>query len=502
MEFLINNSWNSIEKLIESSFLIYIYELIFYNFINTMKKNLIVYIIAFLEWFTTLAVEVFAIRKAVPLVWNNIVITSIILWIIILALSLWYYFWWIYSQNLDPVALSKKLRNNLLISALYYCFISFLFENILLEKLIAYFDNYVLAVFIMALILFFIPVYLASQTVPLLTEIHKGEWKWITTGKILFYSTLGSFLWSIVPVIVLLPFLGLAKSIFVIWFLLCICAFALQFCFIWWFNYFLFLISWGIVWLFFTINTNAADQFETLYQNILIYNSWNYRVMSLDGSFSSAIDMDTWLSPFNYIKEALSLTEQVKPKSILVLWAAWFTYPQSIASSSWLETLDVVDIDGALYDIAQNNFYKKPLDKKINFIPQSGRYFINECIRKWKKYDLIFVDVYNGKMNIPSEFLTKEYFDSLNKIWDVVISNIILDPLFRKDFSKNLLNTIFLSNSQIFYKNVSLESWEFANFLFSNKKFTAFGSIPYNDGFSYYTDDKNDIEKDKYNFFY
>ena len=56
-------------------------------------RTIIIFAIAFLEGFTTLSVEIVAIRSFTPIIWTNSISTSVILWVILLALSYWYYIW-------------------------------------------------------------------------------------------------------------------------------------------------------------------------------------------------------------------------------------------------------------------------------------------------------------------------------------------------------------------------------------------------------------------------
>lgn len=53
--------------------------------------SLLIYCIAFLEGFTTLAIEIIALRRFTPLIDSNSISTSIILGVILLALSYGYY---------------------------------------------------------------------------------------------------------------------------------------------------------------------------------------------------------------------------------------------------------------------------------------------------------------------------------------------------------------------------------------------------------------------------
>jgi hypothetical protein len=269
-----------------------------------LNINKLIYLIAFLEWFTTLAVEVLIIRKATPIVWNNLIITSIVLWIVILALSIWYYHGWIISSKFNKDTIVKILWYNLLFSWIFYTFVSFLFENRLLEFLITKTSNYIISIFLTILILFFIPVYIASQTVPLLSEISKIAKKWETIWKILFYSTIWSFFGSIIPILLLLPWIWLLKSVFLIWWILILCHIIL----IWW--YFKRLSIIWIVSLVITIslsifykefNKNLIYQEDTPYHSISIIKNWNIKLMQLDWSYSSSYDTINKESIFQYI---------------------------------------------------------------------------------------------------------------------------------------------------------------------------------------------------------
>jgi membrane protein YqaA with SNARE-associated domain len=68
------------------------------------------------------------------------------------------------------------------------------------------------ALFLVALLLFFVPIFLASQTVPILTELIPIESKGRSAGLIFFISTIGSFLGSICTTLFLFPWLGVFKT--------------------------------------------------------------------------------------------------------------------------------------------------------------------------------------------------------------------------------------------------------------------------------------------------
>jgi hypothetical protein len=91
---------------------------------------------------------------------------------------------------------------NLLIASLFYTFMSFPLENKLLSLLLGYDIGYFIPVFLAISILFIVPVFLASQTIPLLSELIDDDKKAVVLGKLLFFSTIGSFMGSVVTSLV------------------------------------------------------------------------------------------------------------------------------------------------------------------------------------------------------------------------------------------------------------------------------------------------------------
>lgn len=175
--------------------------------------NLILYIVAFLEGFTTLSVEIMSIRNSVAIVGSNSISTSIILGIILLALSYGYYRGGVFASQNKPEVIKKKIYQNLLIASIFYTFVSFPLENQLLSHLLSLNIGYFLPIFIGVSVLFILPVFLASQTIPLLSELIDDDKKAVIIGKLLFFSTVGSFMGSVVTSLVFFSYIGVEKSI-------------------------------------------------------------------------------------------------------------------------------------------------------------------------------------------------------------------------------------------------------------------------------------------------
>lgn len=455
--------------------------------------SLIIYLIAFLEWFTTLSVEIVALRIFTPIIWSNSISTSIILWIILLALSYWYYIWWKLSLNKEKIP--KKLVTNLIISSSYYFFITFIFSSSILEFLLWITWSYFLWILLTSIILFFIPVFLASQTIPLLAELLKWTNVWEKIWKLLFYSTIWSFVWSVWTSSILFLYLWVFKTWILSSILLSFSALIISIFFIKKEKSILTISIFFIFFLFFIITYSQANNViyskSNAYHNIIIYNWENNRYFTLDWLYSSWIDLNTKNSSFKYINETINKVREIKPKNVLVIWAAWFTFPNDISEFEYIENIDVVDIDSSLKKISEEYFLQKTLSKKINFYTQPTRFFLNNIDSK--KYDFILIDAYSWK-SPPSQLLTLEFFEDLKKVWDNIYINIIMDSEIKSDFSNNLFSTINKAFGESYYIDVNLkESW-LTNIIVTNNYSENY--IKNNKNKNIYTDDKNSIELD------
>ncbi len=462
--------------------------------------SLIIYLVAFLEWFTTLSVEIVAIRNFTPIIWTNSISTSIILWIILLALSYWYYIWWKLSENKDKI--KKRLVANLIIASLYYFFISFIFSWIILEFFLENTWSYFFSILFSSIILFFIPVFLASQTIPLLSELLKWKNSWEKIWKLLFYSTIGSFIGSISTSSFLFPLIWVFKTWILSSIILIFCSLLITFYFIKNTRLQIILTALLIFLIFFTTNfsyiTKAIYKEANAYHNIDIfdYNDKSKRIFMLDSWYSSWINLKDKKSFFNYIIETKKKLESLKSKNILVIWAAWFTFPEEASEYDFVKNIDVIDVDPRLKDITEKYFLEKKLSKKIKFYPIPTRYFLNQKLKEknFKKYDFIFIDAYSGK-NPPPQLLTLEFFEQLNKIWNNIHINIILDSKLNNDYTKNIFSTINKTFKKTYYKNLAPKSKKLTNIIITNNFYKEYEkNIFYNENI--YTDDKNSIELD------
>lgn len=382
--------------------------------------------------------------------------------------------------------------------------ISFVFEATLLQRFLDTTGNYILTLFAVSFLLFFLPVFVASQTVPLLTELIDGDSKGEAAGKMLFASTVWSFLGSVWTSIVLFQYLWVFGSWLFVWALLI-------FCVVLWRRKSHPKLAWLCVWcialcgIWYAVFTSWSSvySFDSAYQSIRIVDGYErdgrpLRVFKTNDAYASAIYIDDKTSPFTYVQEAVEQTIALSPKRILVIGAAGFSYPYEVWKWLWdIETIDVIDVDPSVKHIAEEYFLEQALDPSINFIPLSARYVVYDKLSAGITYDVVFLDAFNGKA-IPWELTTLEFFQDIQGLipeW-VLMINAILDKELTSDLAKNISTTLEYVFGQIWYKYASSDPWSpIQNVILSTKyldaTYTASGG-----GGIIYTDNKRTTESD------
>lgn len=463
---------------------------------------LFIYLISFLEGFTTLSVEIIAIRNFTPIIWTNSISTSIILWIILLALSYWYYIWGKNTKWKTSDELREKIIRNLVISSVYYMFFTFKLDTLLISNLLSLTDNYFISILISSFLLFFIPVFYASQTIPLLSEVLKWDNTGEKIGKLLFFSTIGSFFGSVWTSSILFATIWVEKSAILNSVILSFIAILLVIQLKKWIK-----LSWVMaiiiffLWIFLIISPSKNLWFiyekANSYHNIKIFDSNNNkRIFMQNAWFASGLDLETGESYFEYIKEIKSKIIEWWYESIWIIWAAWFSLPNELSKYNQIKILDVTDVDSSLKEISEKYFLQEKLDEKIKFYVESARYFINNRIKEWKIYDAIVIDVYVWNSLSP-QTLTLEFFEWITKISKDIYINLITETWLKSTFSNKLLSTMEEAFWNVYYIDTQKwKSWPKTNFVVTNREFDWYTKYNKKEDLDIYIDDKNTIELD------
>jgi spermidine synthase len=392
--------------------------------------------VVFLTGACVLIIEVVATRILSPYYGNTIFTVSSVISIVLAALSMGYYFG---GKLADKYPTEKVFYSIILMSGLSVVLL-YLLKLFLLPSL-GYGFSIVSGPIISAIILFFIPSLLLGTLSPFAIKLQGQRFpeKGIgsITGEIFFWSTLGSIFGSLFTGFVLIPQFGISQIILAVAIILIILGFFP-------------LIKIGVlkksifkVILFSVIgillismlsavkNKNVVYGHDGVYEKITIYDreyaGRPVRFFQQDRSSSSAMFLDSDELVFNSTKY-YALYKVFKPdvKNALVMGGGAYSVPKALLKDLPGATVDVAEIEPSLYELAQK-YFKVVKTERLNNYTDDGRRLLHDT---YKKYDLIFSDVYYSFFSIPAHFITQEFFkiakDKLSEN-GIFIANLIGD---------------------------------------------------------------------------
>lgn len=405
---------------------------------NDNAKNYIkIMFVLFLEGFVSLSFQMLYIRQLTPFVGNSVEVVSWIVGVFLIALAVGYK----KGGNID---VEKKDVTIKLIFNLFSAIIiagmglSFLFLELYFSS--GLFSNYVLMI-LYCIIIIFPTTYFLGQTLPLITNIMKGNKVSEISGNVLFLSTIGSFLGAIVTTNILLKFFGVSMTIFInILMLSCLIIFlefskkdkklktqTLT-------------IS-AILFFIYAINIPIEKenfQKTNQYANYKIINNGEKKIFSSNKSYSSILEKENKYGYIKFLEKIIFDDFKVRNQNILVIGAGGFLFSKDLEYTK--NKFTYVDIDPEIKEIAEQYF----LNGSINgeFIPLDGRNFINQTKNE---YGVIFIDAYSSRLSMPEHLLTQEFFESVRdklKNGGILIVNTIYKSNFNDKFSIKLNKTI------------------------------------------------------------
>ncbi|MBI4232352.1 fused MFS/spermidine synthase, partial [Candidatus Peregrinibacteria bacterium] len=163
-----------------------------------------------------------------------------------------------------------------------------------------------------------------------------------------------------------------------------------------------------------------AGQIEinTPYNTVLIvdelYNNKPARMLKISTNHSSAMYLNSNELVFRYTK-FYDLARHFMPKmqSALILGGGAYSYPKHFLKAYPQASIDVVEIDPELTEIAKK-YFKLYDDDRLNIYHEDGRTFLN---RTENKYDVFFGDAFKSFYSLPYQLTTQE---AVQKTYDVL----------------------------------------------------------------------------------
>ncbi len=379
-----------------------------------------------------LIIEIVAIRILSPYFGNSIFTFSSVISVVLFALSLGYYVGGGLADKYPREAVFYAI-----IAAGGFCTLFLYLAGTIFLPSFAYALSIVWGPIISSLLFFFLQSFLLGMLSPFAIVLQKKRMEEIglgsTTGQIFFWSTLGSIAGSLGAGFFLIPSMGTDKIMLSTgFFLLILGLFSGLHMRVWLKLCCVLLLSLGALFFItpFDLNpTGVLYQKDSLYQRITIYDGVYEdrptRFLLQDRNPSAAAFLDSDELVYAYTKY-YSLYQVFTPdmKQALVIGGGAYSIPKAILKSTPKASVDVVEIDPILFEIAKT-YFSVPDNERLNNFSMDGRRLLHGSS---KKYDMIFSDAYASFYSIPEHLTTQEFFKmAKEKLSDqgIFIANVI-----------------------------------------------------------------------------
>lgn len=333
----------------------------------------------------------------------------------------------------DKPEVNKKFKLILLISSVLILIIPFL-QNSVIEAVSLLVKDIRIGAIISTMLLFFLPSVFLGFLVPMVQKLKitdletSGE----VSGKVYALATLGGIFGTFIGGFWLVPSFGSVEILFFMAISILILIPFVDFkidkkeiIFI--------IISTivlvGIMYIYSNKNDKTGEKvlageinefvsYDTEYSRILVFNRYNQnndliRSFTMDSGHESAayVDEDRWNElVFEYTKMYdLMFNSSKEIKDTLLIGGAGYSYPKHYISKYLDKSMDVVEIDPVVTEIAKKYFYLDKLIEeykteetgRLKLITEDGRTYLNN---NTKKYDAILNDAFSD--TTPAATLT------------------------------------------------------------------------------------------------
>jgi predicted membrane-bound spermidine synthase len=391
----------------------------------------LLYTIVFIEGFCSLGGEIIALRRLLPHVGSAIVVTAPTIGFFLLALALGY------ASGARVAADYRRIVcRNFLIAALLA---GVGLAGVSVDALFAHLQPALVAYLVFIAGILCPLAWLLGQTVPILTNLMQSERTGEASGLALYWSTLGSFLGSLLLSLVVMQWLGVSAAVVACTLGLLLGALLLAAG-----NFKIWLFSGLTAALAVAIGLQHTVTADTAYAEyivgpVAIAGQREPRAFWVNKSLASLLDDSQPANYTRYIKHLRQILLDdlgFKDKEILVLGAGGFT----LSHDEPLNRYTYVDIDPAIRQLAEKHFLHQAV--RGEFIVDDARRFVATTERR---FDAVVVDVFSSHTSIPSHLASREFWASLRRVLKadgLLLTNLILDGKLETPYARNLLATI------------------------------------------------------------
>lgn len=222
------------------------------------------------------------------------------------------------------------------------------------------------------------------------------------------------------------------------------------------------------------------------------------RVFLVNNQWASILDASVPPRPTPYIQRMQRLLSEdlgLNNSEILVLGAGGFT----LSLGQTLNRYVYVDVDPKIVDLAEQHFLKQRIVG--DFVADDARHFLLAFPHSGRKrFDAIVVDVYSSHASVPAHLTTLEFWRLLPVALaddGVVVINLILDSRLRSPYARNLLETIETALGRCAVEVLNPAAPVASNVLVTCRPAVGDGVLFRPGRPSVYTDERNPTDRDR-----
>lgn len=382
------------------------------------NKSKFLFLIAFISGMVIMSVEMSASRLLAPHFGTSIFVWTNIIGLVMIALSLGYYFG---GKLADKNSSRIQLMKIILLASVFIIIIPLMIRPVVdlttMDIFKANISSIIILVgsFFSTLLLFVFPIFLLGMVSPYIIKLLSIDDKNIgnISGSVFAFSTLGSILGTFISTLILIPTIGTKRTIMASALVLML------------FSTiglmkknkkYLILILLFLPLMFLNIyviknDAKAVYEVESPYQYIQVVNEsdgTNYLFYNEGMGINSVYNPDKNITGYYYDYYNV-LPEMVDKKEldVLIIGFAGGTIANQFKyfSDDKVINIDGVEIDDKVVEISKKYFDTD--NKGFNIYNQEGRMFLNQTD---SQYDLIIIDAYNNQLQIPFHLATREFF--------------------------------------------------------------------------------------------
>jgi len=399
-------------------------------YLSAMKKYLLETAV-FLCGAIVMIYEIVGSRVVAPHFGTSIYVWTSLIGIILASLSIGY---WLGGKLADKTPTFRSLAGIILLGAIFIL-LTALIKDPLLAFISRTFPDMILRTLLAAILLFAPASIMLGMVSPYAVrlKIKAIDTSGKIVGNLYAISTVGSIAGTFLAGFVLIPLAGSSSMLYILAICLVLVSLLL---------YFTFRKAWGLNALviiaiafggLFLQNAAAKTYIEvdTRYNHVQIFDTEYWitgepiKVMKVNNEYSSAIYPDSDELVYEYL-QFFRLAEHFNPEfsHALVIGGAGYSYPMYYLQQYPDATIDVVEIDPGLTELAREYFRLKD-DPRMRIFHEDGRTYLNNSA---EKYDIIFGDAYKSLLAVPFQLATLEAIERKYKLLNddgIVIENII-----------------------------------------------------------------------------